>query len=69
MTQMYFGLQRKPRIGETLVDRNGARWVVTRFDSVHDEICHVRDEGGRDSMFIWSFRDGLNSYMSHAEQP
>ena len=63
------GLLRKPRIGEVLISRtSGRRYVVDRFDSIFPSIVHCHDEQtGAPSSLIWSFGDGLNRLVSHAD--
>ena len=63
------GLLQKPRIGEALVSRTSdRRYVVDRFDSIHESILHYHDaQTGAPGSLIWHFRDCLNRLVTHEE--
>ena len=52
-------LTRKPRKGDTIRWPNSGS-VVT-VDHVDGNICHTIDADGKHDLFIWNFRDGMNT--------
>jgi hypothetical protein len=58
-------INRKPRVGDVVVDGDGKRWQV--IGHLSDDITRIRPlfaSYAAESLFIWRFHDGPNKWFS-----